>query len=343
MIHPASERETSRWIKDNSCLPEFLDLTRSRDLERKTLYRIGNCLGKRQAEIEKHLFRRERDLLNIPATIVFHDLSNIHCTGQHHDQGLRRFGRSKQRRNDCPLVTLALVLDEKGFPRSSEVLPGNVGEAKTLEAALKNLEEVHGCRDPNNRPTVIMDAGISTNDNLKFLKENGYDWICISRKAREVPPDRAPDSTLHTKAKHLVEAWRISDKDADELQLYARSEGRRQTEASILARRRSKLEAELQYLHDGLSLPRRMKRHDRILEKIGRLKERYSGVASQYMITIERTGDTATAVRFKRQDKAELADAAAGFCVLRTSHTDWEAEKILRTYWQLTDLENTGN
>ena len=341
MIHPASERETSRWIKDNSSLPELLGLTRSRDLERKTLYRIGDCLGKRQAEIEKHLFRRERDLLNIPATIVFHDLSNTHCTDQHHDQGLRRFGRSKQRRNDCPLVTLALVLDEKGFPRSSEVLPGNVGEAKTLEAALKNLEEVHGCRDPNNRPTVIMDAGIATDDNLKFLKENGYDWICISRKARVAPPDCAPDSTLHTKAKHLVEAWRISDKDADELQLYARSEGRRQTEASILARQRSKLEAELQYLHDGLSLPRRMKRHDRVLEKIGRLKERYSGVASQYMIRIERTGDTATAVRFKRQDKADLADAAAGSCVLRTSHTDWDAEKILRTYWRLTDLENT--
>ena len=173
MIHPASERETSRRIKDNSSLPELLGLTRSRDLERKTLYRIGDCLWKRQAEIEKHLFRRERDLLNIPATIVFYDLSNTHCTGQHHDQGLRRFGRSKQRRNDCPLVTLALVLDEKGFPRSSEVLPGNVGEAKTLEAALKNLEEVHGCRDPNNRPTVIMDAGIATDDNLKFLKENG--------------------------------------------------------------------------------------------------------------------------------------------------------------------------
>ena len=85
MIHPASERETSRWIKNNSSLPELLGLTRSRDLERKTLYRIGDCLGKRQAEIEKHLFRRERDLLNIPATIVFYyDLSNTHCTGQHH-------------------------------------------------------------------------------------------------------------------------------------------------------------------------------------------------------------------------------------------------------------------
>ena len=327
-------------MKNNSSLPELLALTRPRDLERKTLYRVGDCLWKRQADIEKHLFRRERDLPNIPATIVCYDLTNTHCTGQQDDQGHRRFGRSKQRRNDCPLVTLALVLDEMGFPRSSEILPGNVGEAKTLEAALESLEEVHRCRDPNNRPTVVMDAGIATDDNLQLLKEKGYDWICISRGVRKTPPDHAQDSMLRTMAKHLVEAWRISDEDADELKLYARSEGRRQTEASILARR-SKLEAELQSLHDGLSLPQRMKRHDRILEKIGRLKERYSGIASQYKITIERTGDTATAVRFKRQDKADMADAAAGSCVLRTSHTDWEAEKILRTYWRLTDLENT--
>ena len=40
-----------------------------------------------------------------------------------------------------------------------------------------------------------MDAGIATDDNLKFLKENGYGWICISKKARVAPPDRAPDST----------------------------------------------------------------------------------------------------------------------------------------------------
>ena len=133
MIHPASERETSRWIKDNSSLPELLGLTRSRDLERKTLYRIGDCLWKRQAEIEKHLFRRERDLLNIPATIVFYDLSNTHCTGQHHDQGLRRFGRSKQRRNDCPLVTLAhWFWMRRAFPAAARYCPAMSERPKRL-------------------------------------------------------------------------------------------------------------------------------------------------------------------------------------------------------------------
>ena len=330
-------------MKNDSTLPELPTLTKSRDLERETLYRIGNCLWKRQAEIENHLFRREREFLNIPTMIVFHDLSNTYCTGQHDDQGFRRVGQSKNRRNDGPQVTLALVLDEMGFPRSSEILPGNVGEAKTPEAALKSLDEVHGCRGPNNRLTVVMDAGIATDDNLQLLKEKGYGWICISRKVRKAPPDLAPDGTLHAGAKHLNEALRISDQDADELKLYARSEGRSQKEISILGRRRNKLEAELQSLHDDLSLPRPIKRHDRILEKIGRLKERCSGIASQYKINIERTDDIVTEVRFKRQDKADVVDASAGSCVLGISLTDREATKILRTYWRLTDLERIAS
>ena len=54
MIHPASEREVSRWMKKSSRLPELPGLTRPQDLERKTLDRIGDCLWKQQAEIEEH-------------------------------------------------------------------------------------------------------------------------------------------------------------------------------------------------------------------------------------------------------------------------------------------------
>ena len=157
-------------MKDNSSLPELMGLTRSRDLVRKTLYWIGDCLWKRKADIETALFRRECDLLNVPTTIVFYDLSSAYCTSQHDDPGLRRFGRSKQRRHHCPLVTLALVLDGVRFPHSSAILPGNMREVKTLEAALAGLERVHGCGDPDNRPTVVMNAGIASDDTLLWLQ-----------------------------------------------------------------------------------------------------------------------------------------------------------------------------
>jgi hypothetical protein len=34
-------------------------------------------------------------------------------------------GRSKEKRSDCPLVTLGLVLDVGGFPKRSRIFAGN--------------------------------------------------------------------------------------------------------------------------------------------------------------------------------------------------------------------------
>ena len=88
-------------------------------------------------------------------------VTNAYYTGRAHG-ALLRFGRSKQKRNDCPLVTLALLLDESGFPRSCEMLPGNVSEPATLEDALRRLE----LRCNDKKPTVIMDAGIASEENM---------------------------------------------------------------------------------------------------------------------------------------------------------------------------------
>ena len=116
MVHPASERETSRWLRRDSATAELLGLEGDRKaLSRKTLYRIGDLLWRHRADIQKELFSRERSLLDIPDTIAFYDLTNVHYHGHMHGE-LPRFGRSKQKRDDCLLVTLALALDGAGFP-----------------------------------------------------------------------------------------------------------------------------------------------------------------------------------------------------------------------------------
>ena len=101
MALAANARETSRWLRDSSAALDQ-DLTATR---RKTLYRVGDLLWKHRAALREGLLDRERNLLNRSDTIVFYDLSNAHCTGHHGDNGLDQFGRSKQKRNDCPLVT----------------------------------------------------------------------------------------------------------------------------------------------------------------------------------------------------------------------------------------------
>ena len=49
----------------------------------------------------------------------------------------------------------------------------------------------------------------------------------------------------------------------------------------------------------------------------------------------------ASAVTFERTPEYAEADAAAGAYVLRTSHTDWDLDRVLRTYWRLTEIEAT--
>ena len=78
-------------------------------------------------------------------------------------------GRSKEKRNDCPLVSLGLVLDVSGFPKRGRMFAANVSEATTLQKMLAGLAALPGARGWS-RATVVMDAGIATEANLVWLK-----------------------------------------------------------------------------------------------------------------------------------------------------------------------------
>ena len=117
-------------------------------------------------------------------------------------------------------------------------------------------------------------------------------------------------------------------------------------EDAILRKKRERFEAALRKLHAGLSKPRCLKRYDRVLEKVGRLKETHSLVAKQYEIKVQ-TGEKkrgkvlAQAVTLRRTAEHGRGTERAGSYVLRTSHTDWDLERVVRTYWRLTDIEAT--
>ena len=340
MLHPSSEREAFRWLREDSAALELLGLDRGKALSLQKLYRTGDVLWRHRRALQAGLFRRERELLELPDTIVFYDLTNTWYTGRSAPE-LLQFGRSKERRNNCPLVTLALSLDGAGFPRGCEVLAGNVSEPSTLEAALKRFEAEVGAGE-RKKPTVVLDAGIATEENVVWLRERGYGWICVSREARSAPPEGAADITLTTSAQQEVLAWKLEGEDEGEVRLVAVSEAKRATDEAMLARRRKRYEAALQHLHEGLTLPRRRKRYEKVLDTVGRLRERYRLVSGQYAVEVTKgEGPNATAVEWTRTKRYGARDAAVGSYLLRSSRTDWDTEQIVRTYWRLTEIEAT--
>ena len=140
LVHPGSERETFRWGRHGSALDEVLG-TRLDTLGLSALYRTADALVRHREAIEPALARNERGLFPLGESIVLYDLTNTYLTGTGAESSKAHRGHSKQKRHDCPLLTLALVLDEDGFPKASKVFPGNVSEPGTRAVTPDALPE----------------------------------------------------------------------------------------------------------------------------------------------------------------------------------------------------------
>jgi hypothetical protein len=149
-----------------------------------------------------------------------------------------RNGPSKEKRSDCPLVTLGLVLDGSGFVRRSECFDGNVSEGKTLAGMLKSLGAPSGA-------LVVMDRGLAAEENLAWLREEGYRYLVVSReRERQFDPQAAIE--IETAGGDPIQLQLVRDEAGGEVRLHCYSEGRAEKENAITRRFAERFEAGLQ-------------------------------------------------------------------------------------------------
>jgi hypothetical protein len=110
MAGVGSELATHNWLMEQSALGELLELDYE-SLALMTMYRAADALWKHSARIEQSLFKRITDLFGFSTTITLYDLTNTCFEGEVPHNTKAQRGRSKEKRSDCPLVTLGLVLD----------------------------------------------------------------------------------------------------------------------------------------------------------------------------------------------------------------------------------------
>jgi len=358
MVQPASERSTHRWLHERSALGELLDCDYAMQ-GLSALYRASDLLWRHHDEIESHLYRQHCALFDVEETITLFDLTNtfFEGTGKYNDHAA--YGHSKEKRSDCPLVTLALVLDGSGFSRRSRIFPGNVSEPSTLQQMLDNLRtpdlaqqaqdgEHHRGQAPmsvqqplalRKPPTIVMDAGIASQENIDWLQAQGYPYIVVSRK-RHLEFDEDLAVVIKEGPSATVRAMRV-EHGTHEVELYCHSERREAKERAINEQLSSRFEQELKRLADGLNKPRRLKRAKKVCEKIGRLRQKYARASKHYEITTEHdeSGETTIALHYRRVEPADNPDAYPGVYCLRTNQTDWDESQLWHTYTLLTELE----
>ena len=340
IAHPASERETVRWLSENSAMLELLGTNIK--IYDNALHRTAILMWKNYATIEKKLAKTAKKTFSLQENVILYDLTNTYFEGSKMDRTIAKPAKSKERRNDRPLVTLALTVDDDGFPKQSKILPGNVSEPETLEKMLDNLSEFY--RDPDwlQLPrTVVIDAGIATESNLKLIQSKKYKYVAVSRK-KSYKDDFWKDAVkneIDLSQKNLTLKTKMVKKEK-ELFLLCSSKTKAIKEKAIFEKKIKKFEESLDSIVEGLKKKRTQKKYAKINERIGRLKEKYK-VGNLYEITIKAKKDIVVDIQYKRNEQYVEKVDNLGEYVLRTNRLDLNAETISKIHRSLTVVEDS--
>jgi hypothetical protein len=330
LLAPASERATHLWLQNQTSLDDLME-TGFEPLSQDRVYKVSDMLLRNKAKIETHLQNQERHLFNLDEKILLYDLTNTFFEGSCKYNQKAHFGVSKEKRSDCPLVTLALLTDADGFPKKSKVLEGNVSEPGTLEKILATVSTAA------KKPIIVTDAGIGTQDNVNWLAGNGYHYIVVSRKRKTEMPAEIEMIKVRENNQRVIKAA-IRKNTTGELEVCCHSSAKEIKERGIKTRFEKRFEDKLSEARSALHKKYGTKMYDKVLERIGRLKERCSRVARRYEINVEKDEKTGKATNIKWIMKQ--VDETSGYYVLRSNLEGANEKEVFDIFNMLLDLEN---
>lgn len=335
-VNPDSERSTYNWLHHESGMGELIDFDFKNSSLHK-LYQISDKLLLRKDALERHFEDVESKFHGYTNTIALYDLTNVYMEGQAKKNSKAQFGASKERRSDCPLVTIGLVMNEHGFLHRTSILPGNAAEPKTLEGMIKSLSVHHNLI----KPTIVLDAGIATEANLTWLRENKYSYVVSARQnapSLELEGDLVAVGDSHD----LVKAALVkTPRDSEEKWLYCESEAKAAVASKMKQSFRTRFEDDLKKITAGLLKPKGRKKYLKILERVGRLKEKHKQISGCYEVKVSASedGKTATCIEWKALEE-KLSDKLTGSYFLRTNLTHLGAKDLWQLYNTLRSIED---
>ena len=305
-IHPSSELESERWLHENSAIRELYNTNEK--VSRYKLYKAATQMHNNKSDIDSHLYTNVSTIFSNKSKIVIYDLTNMYFEGQMLGSKKANFGRSKQKQSGSKLIGLALSINSLGFVRYSKFYKGNISEPGTFDAMLSDVVSAMEIKDE--KPVIVMDAGIATEENLEIIRSDkyGYDYVCVSRtipKQYAKLTDKA--TAISDNRGNKIELTKISVEGKDGCFLHIKSSQKKKKEQSIDKKLTDRLEVQLQDIKDKLSKPRALKKTEKVHEKVGKIKAKLSRVGWLYDIkyTENKEKNIVTDITWKRIKERE--------------------------------------
>lgn len=343
-IYSQSELSSYHTMLDNSAACELCSDELGWTPGLNSLYKVTDDLFSIKTEIENYLCSQTDNLFNLENRIMLFDLTNFYFEGRKANSKKAKFGRSKEKRSDCKLLVLALCINKEGFIRYSEILEGNISDPKTLPQMIETLA-LHSPVS-NEKTLVVIDAGISTEENLKLIKEKGFNYLCVSRsKLKDYTVDETTNTVTVLDARNQeIKLHQVHTSDDDDYYLEVNSPSKAMTEASMNRQWKERFEEELKKVNASIAKKGGTKKYEKVVERVGRAIERYPSIAKNYHIEYVKDSDFIENMKEIKWDIKDLSNQENNFGIyfLRTNIRTFNEEVTWKYYNLIREIETTN-
>ena len=315
MVRVPEVAEAATWLQYHSSILELLDIEADR-IPAQHLIRLTERLYVLRHRLLAGLAAREPGFAEAQKRPVYCSFKRLPSAGT---SGKAAGGETRVKAVEGDQA-IAYCFDGEGLMRRCDLIHLPHGRPRSLQKALRRLK-LEGA-------TLVLNPDEVTEGVLRWLSQHQIKWITISRRSQ--PQLRAAAVFESGKAKGNL--WKLSN-HTSELRLYAADDTSGLPDDSARPKRAHAFECTLDSLHEGLSIPRRLKSFDVIQNRVGRVEAKYADLSWQYDIHITLgKGGNASSITYARIPGTDPLDQASHRCVLRTNQVDWSLQEVLQAF-----------
>ena len=150
-------------------------------LDIDSVYRFLDKLNSNlKDKVEQISYAHTLKVLQNNISIVFYDMTTIYFEASDEDD-LRKAGFSKDGKHQNPQIFLGLLVGLGGYAIGYDIFEGNIYEGHTLIPFIEKIAKKFHL----NKPVVVADAGLLSDDNISALEQMSYEYIIGARIKNE--------------------------------------------------------------------------------------------------------------------------------------------------------------
>jgi len=343
LLDPSSELYVSEQWYPKTALPDLLGVPVDR-IDDNRLYRALDELLPHKEALEVHLKNRLGELFNLEYDLLLYDVTSTFFEGQCMSNPLAQRGYSRDQRGDCKQVCIALVVSRCGMPVGYEVFAGNTADVTTVKGIVELMESRYGKSDR----IWVMDRGMTSEDNLEFLRQENRRYIIGTPKSmlKKFEQELLKEDWSTIRDGIEVKLCKLPKEDDSEASdditetfILCRSRERKEKDKAIVKRAADKIAERL----DAMKARCEKQNRDPLIvsREIGRLLGQNTRASHLFEVKVLKKDERFATIEWTPIKPAtDWHGLSDGCYLLRSNVSDWNDEQLWKAYIQLTEAEN---